>query len=362
MYDFVRIAIFLVHFVFAIVLTNIAFEGKECFLKPTYYLHNNTDAVAHPRDTFILGSWVNVIMSLAVVEWINASFALYYINIPNFFDSENEENLGLHFNVIVCTVWNFLLIVIMWMKYSSLNIPANNHALFVFLILGAIAVQNFMARAPEKAKYDKLAYNDKSLDTNKLQFQTFNLIPMLSSNSHLSARHHLVFHAKTYAYQLDQDNRGYVCRMCAGALTTPLFYMVMLSLVPGTFTWVVQIAFTTQILLNFNIILQEISVTADSKPFYPLQTLYMITSAFLFLLIIFLFWVPNASLLFTGTSPIPVYARVLTFLLVLIWIAAVTFRYFSWSHVVRHDVLDVGRLAFVLIFFGVIAANICEVC
>ena len=348
MWDLQRIVIALVHFILAITLINSSLSNNTCYVKPTYYVVNGS-IFPHLKNSYVIGSWVNVITSLTVIEWINASFALYYLYLPNFLDAENEENLGIHFNVLVVTVWNLIFLAITWIASGTLNIPPNNLFLYVFLVLGAIGTQNYMARAPASSKQaeERLYENERSMIAH---MSTVNFFSRKTTATHLH------FHERTYAHHLDTSTKGFVCRLCQGVLTGPLTLMVIAALSPGTYTWVAQSLYITLFLVFVLMILQQKS---DS---IALESIYMVCNATLVVLILFLFFWPNSDLLFTGTTPIPLFARILTFVVVLWFLADAGVLYAGLEYKYLHDTWDLVKMIFYVVYVAVVVMNVCSLC
>lgn len=337
MHNNFRVLLFIVHFVLAIVLISKTWE--PCHTFPTYYEFNQT-MYTHSRNAFVLGSWVNVIFVLTLVEWISASFALYFMEIPNFLYSNNDEYLGLHFNVVLCCVWNIIFLIFIWMKDN--DVPANNIILSVIMIVASCAVQNYMARAPDKKKEEQ-----QPIMRNELEYQFF-------FKGHRAK--HIEFHDRTYAYHLDQDNRGFMCRICKNGIIIPAFYMVIMALVPGSVTWAVQMVFLAHVLLALNAILRELSDCKCQRRMHGLSCLILL------IICIALIFVPNYGILFASNSPVPMYVRILTFLLVLVWIIFIVFFNMQLDHKTRHDVHDwlwaLGTVLYVLVIYS----QICKSC
>lgn len=344
-----RSVIFLVHAVISIWLMTVLFQKKECYVKPTLF-QDDDRLLQHDRDAYVLGAWVNVPMMLTLIEWIAASFALYVLDIPNMLDPTNDENLGLHSNVLLCTLWNIVFLIVMWMNHTDLYIPANNIFLYVLAIIATIAVQNFMARAKPAAE----ALNAKKNDYRAVELEDKGF--WKTDARRAQQNEHLEFHDRSYVRHLDESPRGLVCRMCHEAIAMPLFFLVMFSIVPGSLTWVAQTVFVLQIMLNLNIILQSFTETMYNS------LLYLINVIFCCLGSMAAFYAPAFPLLFTGDSPVPVYARILVFLMLLMWIVFAFLWTFDYHIFYKHDVYDWLTLAFKLVYVVIIANNVCNVC
>lgn len=341
-----RVVIFVIHLILALWLVSLGFKDTACHNKATYTQQNDTSLVRMPFQSFVLGSWVNVIMTLAVVEWIAASFALYFMDLPNYLDPTNDENLGLHSTILMSTAWNLVFLVVLWMKHDVLNIPPNNIFVFVLAILGAIAVQNLMGRAQIDPKKDAAPRSYE---------------PVFDTNIFFSAKQsnhkHLEFHDRSYANHLDLSSRGVVCRMCESAFITPLIYMALIALVPGSLTWAAQVAFAAQIVLNFNMILANFT-TENTSVVY----IYRTNALLLLLVIATVLYGPNFFLFFGSNTPIPMYVRALYFLIVLAWAAYIAAFLMDYNHRFRHDLLDWIGLLVKVILISVVATHICDVC
>ena len=341
-----RVVIFIVHLLLAIWLLSIAFKDTSCHNKPTYS-QTGPDLARVPFNTFVLGSWVNIITTLTVVEWIAAGFALYFMDLPNYLDPTNDENLGLHSTILLSTAWNLVFLVILWMKYDTLNIPPNNIFIYVLAICAATAVQNLMGRAQIDPKKDVAPRSYEPVFDTNIFFNP-------RSYSH---HKHLEFHDRSYARHLDMSVRGMVCRLCEGAIITPLLYMTLIALVPGSLTWVIQIVFAAQIVLNLNLILAQFSVENPT-----LVYIYRTNALLLILIVATGLYGPNFFVIFGGNSPTPVYVKVFYFLLIVAWIAYVVVFVMEYTHRFRHDLVDWIGLVVKVIFVAITAMHICDTC
>lgn len=342
-----RVVIFAVHVVLSFWLLYLAFQDTSCYVKPTYY-QDHDQLTTMPKNSFVFGSWVNIITTLALIEWITASFALFYTELPNYIDPYNDENLGLHSTIILCTVWNVIFFAIQWMKYESLQIPANNFILYIVMLLATIAVQNYLGRAHpgiDSKKHDSLTMQSDTLK-----------VDVFFKNSK-GFHKHIEFHDRSYAHHLDLTSGGSICRLAQSAITMSLMYVVLFALVPGTLTWVLQIVFVAHIVMALNLILRI--RTMDNE---TVGWIYSVNAMILLALYGGLIFGPNFFNLFAATTPIPRYVQVLVILLILFWILAIVLMQQDYDLRMRHDATDWLNLGFKIVYVVVIATQICEVC
>lgn len=128
------------------------------------------DVTSNYKTSLIAYSSVNMLFMLAVILWISASFALFYIGggpkrkdeLDGLKSSEQWENARWSWEDVTTLVgiaWNLMLVA--YILYPGTlresNIPLNNAALGILVLLAAIAVQWHSAYYSSK-KFDKL-YN-----------------------------------------------------------------------------------------------------------------------------------------------------------------------------------------------------------
>jgi hypothetical protein len=94
----------------------------------------------------VLGSSWNVIFAVAVFKWITASYALFYIDPFDYWLSEWQPLIyGLHPIPVFCTLWNFALVLIMWIERTDLRVPPNNAFLYTMALAVTIVIQNVLS-------------------------------------------------------------------------------------------------------------------------------------------------------------------------------------------------------------------------
>jgi hypothetical protein len=96
--------------------------------------------------SFVIGSSWNVYVLIIVVEWIAASFALLVLTEPLDLWRAIPMPPGVHPVPAIATLWNLVLLVLLWFYRNTLLVPDNNLMLFTFVIMAAILIQNYAAR------------------------------------------------------------------------------------------------------------------------------------------------------------------------------------------------------------------------
>jgi hypothetical protein len=101
---------------------------------------------ASDYNSFVFGSSWNVIVAVTVFEWITASYALLYIDPFDYWLSDWQPIIyGLHPIPVLCTLWNFALIIILWVQRYVMNVPPNNAFLYTMALSVTIVIQNVLS-------------------------------------------------------------------------------------------------------------------------------------------------------------------------------------------------------------------------
>lgn len=187
--------------------------------------------VPYDPISYVPGSSWNVPVMIMLFEWITASFALFYIN-----PGEWSWTLfpGVNLVPVLCTLWNVILIVVLWSARVSMQIPDNNLFIFSTCLFFAIVFQNYVARP--KAKQDSLPENQPLVDesvevvaaSSKVVWRTDHFLrnrkPQTSRVRFVGvdAKFGDDYHEAKYADALDESGEGPVVRYMEYIITAPL--------------------------------------------------------------------------------------------------------------------------------------------
>ena len=103
------------------------------------------DAPEDVRSLQVGAAW-NVLMLITLFEWITASYALLYMDEPRAVWDSIPCPPGLAAAPSIGTLWNLVLLVLIWFYRETLSIPDNNLLLFSALLFTTIVLQSFLAR------------------------------------------------------------------------------------------------------------------------------------------------------------------------------------------------------------------------
>ena len=190
-------------------------------------------------NLFVIGSSWNVIFTIAVFEWITASYALLYFDpFDTWIPLERGLVWGFQPMVVVALLWNFFLLVYMWAQRAAMNIPPNNAILFTVAIITTMILQNYMAVSKEsETKGEKKAMN--------MQIDNFwNLKP----------RYRPVgddFHEGSFIGKIETDAAGVIPRYLEYTVTAPLLLVSLYSgSIPFDMTWKSQAVLASLVACN----------------------------------------------------------------------------------------------------------------
>ena len=216
--------------------------------------------VPYDPISYVPGSSWNVPVMIMLFEWITASFALFYIN-PG--DWSWTLFPGVNLIPVACTVWNVVLIVIMWSLRVSMQIPDNNLFLFSVCLFAAIVFQNYVARPRAGGNLpdqEPLIKDDKEVNgafANKVIWRTDHFIrnrkPQNSRSRFIGvgAKFGEDYHEAKYADALDETGEGPAVRFMEYLITAPLL-LECLYLGMGTtgLVWTYQALFSSLSVCN----------------------------------------------------------------------------------------------------------------
>ena len=181
-------------------------------------------------NSHIIGSSWNTIVLVAVFEWITASYALFYIDPFDSWMGYVEMWWGYHPIVVLCSVWNFVLLVVIWASRTDLNIPANNALLYTLSVFMTLFVHNFLARNRDAVDIESdAAEPEKAAIVVKQTEVVWRTDHFLRNRKRVDARYAWVptdsnigFHQQNYNEILDSKGFGVMPRYFEYSTTAPL--------------------------------------------------------------------------------------------------------------------------------------------
>lgn len=181
-------------------------------------------------NSHVVGSSWNTIVLVAVFEWITASYALFYIDPFDSWMGYVACWWGYHPIVVVCSVWNFILLVILWASRTTLNIPPNNALLFTLSILFTLFVHNFLARNRDAVDVEaEAAEPERATIVVQPAQVVWRTDHFLRNRKRVDARYAWVptdgtigFHQQNYNEVLDSKGFGVMPRYFEYSTTAPL--------------------------------------------------------------------------------------------------------------------------------------------
>ena len=206
-------------------------------------------------QSYVPGSSWNILVTILLFEWITSSFALFYLDPGDWLVSIIP---GLHIIPVLCTVWNLVLLVILWAAQSTIQVTDNNLFVFSVGIVFVVVVQNYMARyrvgdslnpPPTIVKTVEDKPEQAGLE-NKFVWRTDHFIrrrPHRSSfvmqgkldDSDVSGTY--PYYDLQYAAKLDSSGEGPVVRFLEYSITAPLLLVCLyLSFSGSALVWTYQ--------------------------------------------------------------------------------------------------------------------------
>lgn len=213
--------------------------------------------VPYDPISYVPGSSWNVPVMIMLFEWITASFALFYIN-PG--DWSWTLFPGVNLVPVVCTVWNVILVVVIWSMRVAMQIPDNNLFLFSFCLFSAVVFQNYVARP--RTKQDSLPEQKPLVEEgvapqNKVVWRTDHFIRNRKQQNGrvrfmgADAKFGDDYHEAKYADVLDDSGEGPVVRYMEYLITAPLLLECLyLGMGSTGLVWTYQAVFASLSICN----------------------------------------------------------------------------------------------------------------
>jgi hypothetical protein len=106
----------------------------------------HTMEYAEDVTSFVIGSSWNILILIVMFEWITSSYALLYLEEPVIVWSYIPTPPGVHPIPFIATIWNLILLILLWFCRKTFLLPNNNLFLFSALLIATIIMQNYIAR------------------------------------------------------------------------------------------------------------------------------------------------------------------------------------------------------------------------
>jgi hypothetical protein len=208
-------------------------------------------------NSFMLGSSWNIIILVTVFEWITASYALLYYDPFDHWLQYEPLWWGLHPIPTLTSIWNFALLLIIWISRTSLNIPPNNAIIYTAALISTIVLHNYLA-INRAAKIDK-----ETEDTNPLITTVTNLkydqFLRQRKPTKVSSEYNMMkstqlganFHESNFIAQIEKSSYGVVPRYLEYTITAPLLFVgLYVNSIPYDLTWKLQFMFVSLFACN----------------------------------------------------------------------------------------------------------------
>jgi hypothetical protein len=280
-------------------------------------------------NSFVLGSSWNVIFAVTVFEWITASYALFYIDPFDYWLDWQPLMYGLHPVPVLCTLWNLVLILLMWIMRYSLNVPPNNAFIYTLALAVTIVIQNVLSINRnwriDNEKEEPITYKETSCQAASLRTDLFlrkrktdgykQLAPVRSSTYD--------FHQANYMILFEKCCCSPLPRYMEYMITAPILLVALYaSSVPNDVTWKFQ--FIAMALLACNAIgvplhYSVLNISIDLVRFTKAAA-YLLLSSWLCLLVgLYIFVWTLRDFLIGSDSGMPQWVQILIWLMVILY-------------------------------------------
>jgi hypothetical protein len=203
--------------------------------------------------SYVPGSSWNILVTILVFEWITSSFALYYVDPGDWIASIIP---GVHITPVVCTVWNLVLLVVLWSCRATMQVTSNNLFIFSLCLVYVIVVQNYMARykvgvvLPAEVLVErtetKFVWQTDQFIRRRPQYRGATVGGKLDDVSGTDPYYDL-----KYAENLDLSGEGPVVRFLEYMVTAPLLIVCLYIFIGGSgLVWTYQAVFMALCICN----------------------------------------------------------------------------------------------------------------
>jgi hypothetical protein len=285
-------------------------------------------------NSFVFGSSWNIIFAVTVFEWITASYALFYFD-P--FDSWLDYQgliYGLHPIPSFCSIWNLLLILLMWGYRTRLNVPPNNAFLYTMALAVTIVIQNVLAiNRSWKIDMEKeepsamIDAKDASVHTANYMLRTdiflrnrkrgdYKPLPMNKNSTY-------DFHEESYMILFDKCCCSPIPRYLEYFITAPLLLAALYaSSVPNDLTWKYQYILVALIACNaigVPLHYSVLNIGCDLER-YTKAAFYFFVSSWLSLIVgLYIFIWTLREFLIENDSGMPQWVQVLIWMMIILY-------------------------------------------
>lgn len=218
------------------------------------------------------GAW-NVLILIVMFEWITASFALLYLEEPAILWQNIPMPPGVHPLPALATMWNIVLLILLWLYHTQLLLPDNNLVMFTFILLFTIIIQNYVAgpqdsggiNTSSSSTVSASVVNPAEMGGAPFEWRTDTFLrrrPKPSSTSLQSIRYELItplgvmanfpqLHSLNYSSELDPSGHSVSARFLEYSCTAPLLVVgLYLNFDGHALTWVYQTLFISLMATN----------------------------------------------------------------------------------------------------------------
>lgn len=310
---------------------------------------------AEDIQSLTIGSSWNVLVLILMFEWITASYALLYLEEPAIVWANFPVPPGVHPVPFTATLWNVLLLVLLWLYRKTFLLPDNNLLLFSFLLGVTVILQNYIARSVDYSAAPALATANGAMisapsearvsvnepfvwrtdtflrqrpsSTTALSRTQTKYAPLLGANVQPESP----LHQKDYATNLDLKGEAVTARMMEYTCTAPLLIVgLYLNFSTNALTWTYQLIFASLcacnaigIPLHLAMLMLKTAAPAD-RPKLQLAACLMLAASWLAFAAGFTIYIVTASFVLTnGDSGAP------TWVAGLLWVVLVFYSLFG---------------------------------
>lgn len=284
-------------------------------------------------NSFVFGSSWNIIFAVTVFEWISASYALFYFDPFDRWLSYPSLYYGLHPIPSFCTIWNILLILLMWAYRGQLNIPPNNAFLYTMALAVTVVIQNVLSinRSwkidSEKEEPTAMIDTKDNLQTNNYMLKTDLFLRNRKKGEYKSLN--MVknstydFHEEFYMQGFDSCCCSPIPRYLEYFITAPILLVALYaSSVPNDLTWKHQYVLVALIVCNAIGVPLHYSVLRISCELerFVKAALYFFISSWLALIVgIYIFVWTLRDFLLSNNTGVPDWVQFLVWIMIVLY-------------------------------------------
>jgi len=298
---------------------------------PNYYDYDSE------IDSFVFGSSWNIIFAVTVFEWITASYALFYFDPFDSWLSYPSLYYGLHPIPSFCSLWNLLLILLMWSYRNKLNVPPNNAFLYTMALAVTIVIQNVLAinrswkidSEKDDSQLTVIDSKDKAVTANYMLRTDFLLgskkrgdykaLPMKNSTYD--------FHEESYMLLFDKCCCSPIPRYMEYFITAPILLAALYaSSVPGDLTWKYQFIIVALFACNaigIPLHYSILNISVDVERYVKAATYFFVASWLSLIIGLYIFVWTLRDFLLHNDNGMPQWVQML------VWIMIIMYSFFG---------------------------------